>query len=678
MTLLLGIDTGGTFTDAVLFEPSADGSAGAVIAKAKSLTTRHDFANGIAGAAEQVLMDSQCDAEKIGMVSLSTTLATNALVEGQGGRIALIAIGFEERDLKNAGLADALAGDPVIMLDGGHNTHGGEAQPLDVAPLEEQLEDLAKNVTGFAIAGYFAVRNPSHELTVRDLILEKTGKAATCSHELSARLNGPKRALTTVLNARLVPMITRLIEATKRSLEKQNIDAPLMIVRGDGALVSADFAVRRPIETILSGPAASLVGARFLTGLQDAFVNDIGGTTSDIAMLHDGKPRLDPDGARVGGYRTMVEAVAMNTFGLGGDSEVSLGGNALRPSIKLGPRRLVPISLLAKEHGSIVHTSLDRQLNNALIGRYDGRFAIRTGAGLEADLSAKEIRLYEKITHEPSPLDEILQGAVQSSALARLVVKGLVQISGLTPSDAMHVLDKQTMWDKSAALKAVQLFGKQRDGSGHAFCSEPISLATMIIAQVQRRSAEVVLETAFQIDGKDGAQSINHAFIQEVLDERASAKPTDASVRVDVALSKPLIGLGASAHSYHPEAARLLSTDAVVPDHADVSNAIGAVVGQVSVKSETTVSQPVEGRFQVTGIEQPFGDELAALEAAKKLAGDNATLLADEAGAEEFELSIQCEAKRAEIESRTMLIEAKIIATATGRPGISSGSTNPA
>ncbi len=108
------------------------------------------------------------------------------------------------------------------------------------------------------------------------------------------------------------------------------IAAPLMVVRGDGALISAAMARERPIETILSGPAASIVGARWLTGETDALVSDIGGTTTDVALLRDGRPEIDPLGARVGGWRTMVEAVAMRTTGLGGDSEVHLVRGARR------------------------------------------------------------------------------------------------------------------------------------------------------------------------------------------------------------------------------------------------------------------------------------------------------------------------------------------------------------
>ncbi|MEP4292329.1 MAG: hydantoinase/oxoprolinase family protein, partial [Rhizobiaceae bacterium] len=492
--------------------------------------------------------------------------------------------------------------------------------------------------------------------------------------ELSAQLNGPKRALTTVLNSRLVPTITRLIDATSRSLSDQSIDAPLMIVRGDGALVGSDFAIRRPIETILSGPAASLVGAHYLTGADRAFVNDIGGTTSDVALLEDGRPQLDPQGARVGGFRTMVEAVAMHTFGLGGDSEVSLGGTALKPLINLGPRRLIPVSLVAHKHGELVHQVLDRQLKSKLNNRHDGRFAQRSGGGLEAELSRGEGNLYEKINDEPQALDTILEDTRQSAALDRLVSRGLVQISGLTPSDAMHALGKHAIWDRTAADKCLQLFGRQRDGSGQAFCSDPAALAERIIARVERRSAEVVLETAFHHDGKDGAALLGHPLVAETLDLRAgnSDGKHSSTAQFSLKLDRQLIGLGASAHVYHPAVAELLDIHVDVPEHADVANAIGAVVGQVMMKAEFVVSQPTEGRFHVTGLETPFADEDMALKEAETAALGRARALAGEAGAQEVELKVTRDIKRANIESRDILIEARITATATGRPPIAS------
>ena len=208
--LFLGIDTGGTYTDAVLWSEAARASS----AKAKALTTRHDLAVGISGAVDAVLARAAVAPAAIKLVSMSTTLATNALVEGQGGRVALVMIGFTEADLARDGLKAALGPIPCCSSPAAMTSHGN-ADELDLAALEAALPELAAGVSGFAVCAYFAVRNPAHEIAARDLIREKTGLPVTASHELSAKLGGPRRALTTLLNARLIAMIDRLIAATE-------------------------------------------------------------------------------------------------------------------------------------------------------------------------------------------------------------------------------------------------------------------------------------------------------------------------------------------------------------------------------------------------------------------------------------------------------------------------------
>src|SRR5690606_13466978 len=248
-----------------------------------------------------------------------------------------------------------------------------EAATLDMVAIESAALRLGPEVTGFAVASAFATRNPAHEIAARDAIRRLAHRPVTCSHELSAGLNGPRRALTAVLNARLIGMIDGLISACEAHMAARGISAPLMVVRGDGALVSAGLARERPIETILSGPAASIAGASWLTGEREALVSDIGGTTTDVCLLQDGRPKIDPLGARVGSYRTMVEAVAMRTTGLGGDSEVHLV-EGLRTGLRLGPRRLIPVSLAARDWPDLVHHALDAWLGLEAVGEHDGRF----------------------------------------------------------------------------------------------------------------------------------------------------------------------------------------------------------------------------------------------------------------------------------------------------------------
>ncbi|MFN7009859.1 MAG: hydantoinase/oxoprolinase N-terminal domain-containing protein [Allorhizobium sp.] len=662
---LLGIDTGGTYTDAVLY-CETDG----ILAKAKALTTRHDLAVGIAEALEKVIDASGVPVQDIGLVSLSTTLATNALVEGQGGRAGLIMIGFGPDDLKRDGLSEALGQDPVLYLAGGHDVHGTET-PLDLAPLEAALPELAQNVSSFAVAGYFAVRNPSHETRVRDFIRSRCPLPVTCSHELSSKLGGPRRALTTLLNARLVSMIDRLIGACEGFLNKRGIEAPLMVVRGDGALIAAAEARLRPIETILSGPAASLVGARHLTGLAQAVVSDIGGTTTDVAILTDGRPALDADGAVVGGYRTMVEAVAMRTYGLGGDSEVRIDDRSLSLRLDLGPRRLVPLSLAAALHGPAVIEILERQLRASHLGRHDGRLAVRTGVpdALAAGLSPQEAALFARIGSSPGALDQLLTATAQLATLDRLVARGLVHLCGITPSDAMHVLGRQGQWDRTAADHGLRLAMRRKNGAGQPIAVSAEELAGRIVERLTRQSAEVLLSATLS---QDGIAEVDPA--RSVLIDRALRREPGI-VRFALSLDRPLVGLGASAPVYYPAIGDMLAVACQVPGDADVANAVGAVVGRVRATATVFVTSPEDGIFVLsgTGDGRRFADEETAFAAARERAERTALEQALANGAADAVVSSIEEIDAPEIDGRRKLVEARFIATASGRPRLAQG-----
>lgn len=659
--LLLGIDTGGTYTDAVLFS-----EATGVVAKAKALTTRHDLAEGVSGAVEAVLAKARVPVSAISLVSLSTTLATNALVEGQGGRAGLIMIGFAPEDLKRDGLQEALGSDPVLFLPGGHNVHGGET-PLDMSALDAALPALGSQVSSFAVAGYFAVRNPEHEKRVRDRIREVSHLPVTCSHELSSKLGGPRRALTTLLNARLVSMIDRLIGSCEDFLKARGIDVPMMVVRGDGALISAAEARLRPIETILSGPAASLVGARYLTGLDNAVVSDIGGTTTDVAVLEKGRPRLDAEGAVVGGFRTMVEAVAMRTYGLGGDSEVKINDRGLKAKLDLGPRRFLPLSLAAALHGDAVLSVLERQLRAPHAGRHDGRLAVRTGLPdhLASGLQPQEQALYGRIGMVPVALADLLVSTPQKATLDRLVARGLVHICGLTPSDAMHVLGRQAQWNGDAARLGLEIAARTKDGSGQPIAASVEALAQLIVDRLTRQSSEAILQACLSEDGAaiDPAASL-------AVDRALKREP--GIVRFSISLDRPLVGLGASAPVYYPAIAEMLSTEAAIPAEADVANAVGAVVGQVRATITVFVTTPEEGIFIVNGAgaSERFVDQQEAFGVARRRAEMMALESARANGAEEPAAVLREEIDAPEVEGSRKLIEARFIASASGRPRI--------
>ena len=660
MAISLGIDTGGTYTDAVLIKDDTD-----ILARAKALTTRQDLAIGVGAAVRMVLSEASIDASVISLASLSTTLATNALVEGQGGRVALIYVGFSASDLKAHGLLDALKGDPVCVLEGGHLHDGLEASQLDERPLIAFLQKHKDDVSSFAVAAQFATRNPAHENRTIDLVRQITAKPVSASHQLSAKLGGPKRALTALLNARLVGMIDALIGRAETVLREIGISAPMMVVRGDGALMSSGQARDRPIETILSGPAASIVGARWLTGITHALVSDIGGTTTDVAILKDGRPVIDPDGARVGPYRTMVEAVAMRTTGLGGDSEVHFVSEGLSGGVTLGPRRLVPVALMAAEAPDIIMPALEAQRRTTTPGEFDGRF-VRAVRGINIDgLMPRDVAFLERIGDQAHLLGSILRTRMEQSALKRLVERGLVQVAGVTPSDAAHVLGYSDVWNSDAARMALQLFGRRRTGAGEVLARDPEKMAQIIVDQLTHQTGIALLQVALAEERLD-ENLASHVLMQIGLGNHSGI------LRINTGLNIPVVGLGASAQSYYPAVGKCMGCEMILPLDGGVANAIGAVVGRIIMRRSGTITTPSEGRYRVhleSGPED-FIEKVVAFQRLEDGLRAAATKAALVAGANDIEVAIDRDIKTAQVEAREIFVEATITVEASGRPRI--------
>ncbi len=664
--MLLGIDTGGTYCDAVLYDRTAG-----VAAAAKALTTKHDLSLCIGGVMERVLAGRAPG--DVQLVSLSTTLATNAVVEGQGSPVCLILIGYDEASLQRASLGAAIGRDPLAFVAGGHGPLGDEQAPLDEDAARAAIERHAGGVEAFAIAGYFGVRNPAHELRVRDLVRETTGLPVTCAHELTSNLDAPRRALTAVLNARLIPQIQTLILAVRERMSALGISCPLMVVKGDGSLINDEVALTCPVETILSGPAASVVGAQALSGEADMVVADIGGTTTDIAVLRGGRPVLNSKGAVVGGWRTMVEAISVHTFGLGGDSDVRLADERWPdgPGLEIGPRRVVPLSLLAVEHPDVLDELRD-QMRQDRSRDWDGRFALRLRTADPASLGTSERRLWEALAEGPRPLQALLRNFAMMLPLTRLVERGLVIHGAFTPSDAAHLLGKQQGWSVEAARLGAELLARSGVASRRLPALSAEALAELTLERVVVRSGEVLVESLLAEEGEpplEAGTGPGRRLVGRAL--RAKAAERTALLAPSLGLTLPLVAVGAPAGTYYPVLAERLGVRQVVPPHAEVCNAVGAVAGGVSQRVRILITAPGEHRYRVhlpDGL-RDFTDREKALALAREAARDSARSQAIAAGALAPEIELEEVNRVAEMAGGDpIFVEAEVIATAAGRP----------
>jgi N-methylhydantoinase A/oxoprolinase/acetone carboxylase beta subunit len=655
---IIGIDTGGTYTDAVVIERAAH----RILASAKSITTKGDLAVGVGLAMAEAVaaLQGEVQPQDIKLVSISTTLATNAVVEGHGGSAAAVLIGFDDKMVARTGIAAAFPDMPLIRIAGGHDHNGDEVTNLDTATLKAALEALKGRVGSIAIASTFAVRNNRHELATRDMIVEALGLPVTLSSELSSALDAPRRALTSVLNARLIGHIARLIAAVKRAMQSLNIDCPLMIMKGDGALASAESVIHRPIETILSGPAASLVGAKWLSGLDDFIMSDMGGTTTDVGILENGRPLVAVHGAEVGGWRTMVKAIDVKTIGLGGDSEINIGLNG---KIDVGPQRAVPLSLLASRVPELV-ILLEADIAETEGGALRGRFLVLPFGHDDRPpphgLTPRETEILAMVTDRPTALRKIAISSASQRAVSSLRRKGLVQLCAFTPSDAAHVLNLQANWNGTAAILGAKLLSKFRtmkmpdECALQAFCRE-VWHATVT------KTARVIIDTAL------GNVTDSNTLIDAVCEGR----PEVGRTKLTIAPAMPIVAVGGPVKIYYDEVARRLSTEVIFAPFCDVANAVGAASAVVTDRVTITVEGDGNGLFRVHGAGQAeiFGSGSLALAHAQLLATRLAEAQATAHGAKNPRLELHIEKNLLpDARNDDGLLTATVTAEAIGRP----------
>lgn len=247
----------------------------------KGVDDKDDLTTGIKNCLDQLEFDRL---EEITLISLSTTLATNAIVEGRGGKVALLYMGAElEEDIPAA---------KSIHIRGAFDIMGRQKDALEEEEVRRVLESLKGKVDAVAISGYASVRNPKHEQEAAKIAEDVLGIPVICAHHLSTALGFYHRTVTAVLNGRLIPIIDDLLVSTRKVLKEKGISGSIMVVKGDGTLMTEKLAGQRPVETILSGPAASVIGGLALTGQKDGIVVDMGGTTTDIAEVSGGSVKI--------------------------------------------------------------------------------------------------------------------------------------------------------------------------------------------------------------------------------------------------------------------------------------------------------------------------------------------------------------------------------------------------
>lgn len=532
----IGIDTGGTYTDGVLI----DSETLKVVHWAKETTTHHNLGIGV-GMVLESLLSGGISPKEVLHLAVSTTLATNAIVEGRGAGVGLFVFGYV-RHFKLPVIAN-------IFLKGGHTITGEEDEPLDIEGLVDTIQSLKDEVDSYAVCGAMSIKNPAHELVAEEAIKMLDPKPVFCSHQVSDHPGIRARAATACLHAKLMPLMVGFLSSIQLSMLKIKLSCPVTIICGNGKGASLDEAVERAAITMASGPAAT---ARFgcTAGEPTALIVDVGGTTTDVCMIRDGHPVLSEEGCIIGRWQTHVEAIDMYTAGGGGDSHVICSSDN---TICLKTTRVQPLAMITDlpDPGGWLGCGLRSAMVLPVAG-LDGKV-------IAADEILSRLHRHGPANPETLAIETSLSGVILEKRLERLVYLQQIRMAGFTPTDALHTLDRLDIGDKQQAEAGAEAMAAALNMDVETFCLQ-------VISETEKTIETIILD---YLGRKIWQNNQSAPFLNRRDNELFSL---NFSVKI------PIIGIGAAAGFFLPGVARRLQTTVSFPEHYEVGNAIGAAL----------------------------------------------------------------------------------------------------
>lgn len=651
MPYILGLDTGGTYTDGVLVDVHSE----RVMAKAKALTTRHDLRIGIEACIDALDIE---DCSEIKMVALSTTLATNAVVENRGGKTGLILIGQKRRD--------EIPTEYVEIIDGKMDIKGNIILPVSEEQAKSAVLRLKNKVDAIAISAYASVRNPQEELKVKQIVEKNTVLPVFCAHELSGSLGYVERTTTAVLNASLIGIIREFITATKESLRSRNINTEIMIVKSDGSLMREEVALKRPIDTILSGPAASAIGARKLTGLDNALVLDMGGTTVDVADISNGQIITGDECATVAGWRTKVHAVEISTHGIGGDSLISIDTDG---NLKVGPQKAEPISRISYYYDNI-YSEINEIMNDTSLSRIEKEFMSRCYCLINGNhiYNGDEIHdmVVELLKDKPHSMAFLMRktGCDIESLMEKMLQDKEINVVDITPTDLLHILGRYEQWNREAAVVRSRIIAAAMDIKQDEFVSKA---EQAVYKRIYISCIQAIAD--FEQENTDMYNDRAARYLIDKLFDGSSSEFLHAGCK----LNKPLIAVGAPVRAWMPYICDKMNAEMILPEGAEVANAIGSAFGEVNEFAEALIRKEKGKRkydLHLPAEKKSFSTRKAALEEAERALHELVMQKSRLSGCSEPEVSVESRDlyMKSLGERGKRYIETRVKAHAKGRP----------
>ena len=460
-----------------------------------------------------------------------------------------------------------------------------------------------------------------YERRAEEIIKEELGDMVCVrGYDLYQEVNVQRRGATALLNARLMPLVMDFFESIESSMKEMGLDLNIYVMKSDGTVMSKEYAMRRPVETLLCGPAASIRGAMELTGISDGLVIDMGGTTSDVALIRDGKP-IASNGVRVGRWNTMVKGVDIDTFALGGDTGVLIRGDEL----VLDERRVIPISILAHDYPEVIN-GLEE------IGRKFFSFPLTEGLYLvlvrkPENLSGYNAKEQEIIKHlEDGPLSYLQLSYRMGIShrffnLRRLETEGIIMRAGVTPTDAMHFLGDYTAYSEEAAELGIRYLVTQTRMGEERVARR---IYDLVIERLVNNLTHIEMRYEMGSSYKEEDMRTIEKLTKMIFESYRFGREHEY-ISPKLRSLYELVGVGAPTGIFLKDTADLMETSQMTSEYSKVANAVGAAAGDIV--TEYTVVIRVQGETYVMSggdVTKVFDSYYDALDEAKRIAIEKA------------------------------------------------------
>lgn len=556
MGFILGIDTGGTYTDAVILDEKTD----CIRSKKKTFTTPEDLSIGIDNAV--CCMDRSCF-DDITEVHLSTTLVTNRVLENRFPGTTLITVGRIPEHTYPCG--------EILNLYAANDTKDSE------------LEDILSYIDpGIYYSSKVILVSVSNDLDrkleerICSFLSKKHGNVVSV-HSVCGDSDYYTRTVTAVLNESLIPNVKALFASIEKVFKKRGINAPLYIMCGNGRLVDCDTATKMPLLSLMSGPGASVVGSLGMTDEKHYLLIDMGGTSADVTRIIN--RNLDINHITdINDYPVHVDSLNIRSFPIGGDSHIHFNSMG---KLFAGPDKVIPLCVAGKRWPNLLKElkTYKKPKGYEMLTVYSTDCFCAGPSRVYSNLRNEDRRLVELVSKSPHSLfylSDHFKIDADSLHLPQLVQSGVLRRISFTPTDVLHVTGEYTEWDSDIAMTGAEILADEGGMTVPEFCSMCKTEVTGQLVWFCMQSIANFEHQSFDFRESRSTQYIISSYLEgnnEYLD-------------VDFNITKPIVAVGAPSGCWMEDVAAKLGTKFILPENHEVANAIGAALAHHDAEME--------------------------------------------------------------------------------------------